>query len=169
VHRPTSRKSPTSGNAELTNKSLKDHGQKPKLTFPLGLKHPLYTSHVGVIQMKMCTPMFAGAPPPKFTGNGPTEDESSISKWNRDMIYYSRYLISLCVPWLEESSSLFERSTNKFCDLINAWNKKSATFIERQRFCVLSTFMTKGYWSSHKETAASAWRQQNADRWSEIK
>jgi hypothetical protein len=29
--------------------------------------------------------------------------------------------------------------------------------------------MTKGYWSSHNKTAASAWQQQNADWWSEIK
>jgi hypothetical protein len=29
--------------------------------------------------------------------------------------------------------------------------------------------MTKKYWSSHNETAASAWRQQNADWWSEMK
>jgi hypothetical protein len=29
--------------------------------------------------------------------------------------------------------------------------------------------MTKGYWSSHNVTAASAWRQQNADWWSKIK
>jgi hypothetical protein len=67
--------------------------------------------------------------------------------------------MDLCVPWLEESSPLFERSTNGFCSLTNAWNKKSATFIERQRFCVLSNFMTKGNWSSHNETAASAWQQ----------
>ena len=45
----------------------------------------------------------------------------------------------------------------------------SATFIERQRFRVLSNFMTKRYRSSHNETAASAWRQQNADWWSEMK
>jgi hypothetical protein len=85
------------------------------------------------------------------------------------MIYYSRYLIDLCVPWLEESSLLFERSTNRFCSLINEWNKKSATFIEPQRFCVLSDFMTKGYWSSHYEIATSAWQQQNPDWWSEMK
>jgi hypothetical protein len=36
-------------------------------------------------------------------------------------------------------------------------------------FCVLADFMTKGYRSSHNETAASPWRQQNADWWSEIK
>ncbi len=36
-------------------------------------------------------------------------------------------------------------------------------------FCVLSNFTTKGYRSSHNETVASAWRQQNADWWSEIK
>jgi hypothetical protein len=47
--------------------------------------------------------------------------------------------------------------------------QKSATFIEHQRFCVLSSFITKGYQSSHNETAASAWRQQNADWWSEMK
>ncbi len=29
--------------------------------------------------------------------------------------------------------------------------------------------MTKGHQSSHNETAVSAWHQQNADRWSEIK
>ncbi len=29
--------------------------------------------------------------------------------------------------------------------------------------------MTKGHQSSHNETAASAWRQRNADWWSEIK
>ncbi len=28
--------------------------------------------------------------------------------------------------------------------------------------------MTKGYWSTHNETAASVWRQQNADWWSEM-
>jgi hypothetical protein len=74
----------------------------------------------------------------------------------------------LTVPWLEESSPLFERSTKGFCSLINAWNKKSATFIECHCFCVLSNFMTKGHQSSHNETAASAWRQQHADWWSEI-
>jgi hypothetical protein len=68
---------------------------------------------------------------------------------------------------LEESSPLFERSTGGFCSLINEWNKKSVIFIERQRFRVLSNFMTKGYWSN--ETAASAWQQQNADWWSEMK
>jgi hypothetical protein len=47
--------------------------------------------------------------------------------------------------------------------------QKIATFIEHQHFCVLSNFMTKGYWSSHNETAASAWRKQNADWWSEMK
>ncbi len=67
------------------------------------------------------------------------------------------------VPWLEKSSPLFERSTSGFCSLINEWNKKSATFIERHRFCVLSNFMTKGYRSSHNETAASGWQQQNTD------
>jgi hypothetical protein len=28
--------------------------------------------------------------------------------------------------------------------------------------------MTKGHWCSHSETAASAWRQENAGWWSEI-
>jgi hypothetical protein len=85
------------------------------------------------------------------------------------MICYSRYLMDLCVPRLEESSPLFERSTNGFCSLIKTWNKKSATFIEHQCFHVLSNFMIKGHQRSHNETAASAWRQQNADWWSEIK
>ena len=35
--------------AELTNKSSKDCGCKPRPTFNLGTHHPLYTSHVGVI------------------------------------------------------------------------------------------------------------------------
>jgi hypothetical protein len=77
--------------------------------------------------------------------------------------------MDLCVPWLEKSSLLFERTMSGCCSLINEWNKKSAIFIERQRVCVLSNFMTKGYWSSHNETAASAWRQRNADWWSEKK
>ncbi len=55
--------------AELSNKSSKDCGHEPRPTFPLGINHPLYTSHVRVIRTKMCTPMFAGAPPPKFPGN----------------------------------------------------------------------------------------------------
>ncbi len=142
----------------MSNKSSKDCCRKPRPTFPLGTNHPLYASHVGVIQMKMYTPMFAGARPSNFPGNRPTKDESFISKWNKDMIYYSRYLMDLCVPWLEESSPLFERSTSGFCSLINGWKKTSATFIERQRFCVLSNFMTKGYRRSQNETAASAWR-----------
>jgi hypothetical protein len=90
--------------AELTNKSSKNCGHKPRPTFPLGINHSLYTCHVGVIRMKMCKPMFAGAPPPKLSGNRPTKDESSNLEWNKNMIYYSRYLIDLCVPWLEKSS-----------------------------------------------------------------
>jgi hypothetical protein len=46
-----------------------DRGQKPQPTFLLGLNHPLYSSHVGVTCMKLCTPMLAGAPPPKFPRN----------------------------------------------------------------------------------------------------
>ncbi len=65
--------------------------------------------------------------------------------------------MDLCVPWLEESPPLFERSTIGFCSLINEWSKTSKTLIECQCFCVLSNFMTKGYRSSHNETAASAW------------
>ncbi len=71
--------------------------------------------------------------------------------------------MDLCVPWLEEISPLFERSTSGFCSLINEWNKKSASFIEHQHFHVLSNFMTGEYRSSQNETAASAWRQRNAD------
>jgi hypothetical protein len=77
--------------------------------------------------------------------------------------------MDLCVPWSEESSPLFERSMNGFCSLINEWSKISATFIEHQRVCVLSNFMMKEYSSNHNKTAASAWRQQNVDWWSEIK
>jgi hypothetical protein len=77
--------------------------------------------------------------------------------------------MDLCVPWLEESSPLFERSTSGFCSLIDEWNKKSATFIERKSFCVLSNFMMKGYWSSHNSIAASAWQQHNPDWWLEIR
>jgi hypothetical protein len=85
------------------------------------------------------------------------------------MICYLSYFIDLCVSWLDESSLLYERSTEGFCSLINAWDKKSATFIECQLFYFLSNFTTKQHQSSHNETAASAWRQQNANRWSEIK
>jgi hypothetical protein len=56
-----------------------------------------------------------------------------------------------------------------FCSLVNKCNKKSATFIELQRFRVLSNFITKGYRSSLNETAASAWQQQNTDWWSKMK
>ena len=53
--------------AEFSNKSSKDRGCKTRPKFPLGINHPLYTSYVGVIEMKMCTPMFAGAPSPKIS------------------------------------------------------------------------------------------------------
>ena len=36
-------------------------------------------------------------------------------------------------------------------------------------FVFLSNFISKGYRSSHNETAATAWRQRNADWWSDIK
>ena len=85
------------------------------------------------------------------------------------MKYYSKYLIDLCVPWSDESELLFERSAIGFCKLVNTWNRKSATFIERQRFRFLSNFMSKGNRSSHNEIAATAWRQRNADWWSEMK
>jgi hypothetical protein len=58
--------------------------------------------------MKMCTPMLAGAPPPKFPGNQLIDDESRIHTWDIQMRYYSKYLIDLCVPWSDESGLLFE-------------------------------------------------------------
>jgi hypothetical protein len=47
----------------------KNRGRKPRPGFELGSDHLLYA--VGVIRMKMCTPMLAGAPPPSFPGNRP--------------------------------------------------------------------------------------------------
>ena len=41
--------------------------------------------------------------------------------------------------------------------------------MERQRFQFLSNFMSKGHQSSHNENAATAWRQHNAEWWSEMK
>jgi hypothetical protein len=119
--------------------------------------------------MKMFTPMLAGAPPPKFPGNLPVEDDSLIPKWNKDMQYYSKYLIDLCVPWSDESLPTFIRSPEGFCLLMSTWNKKLAPFLKCQRFQFLSNFMSKGHQSNHNENAATAWRQCNADWWSEMK
>ncbi len=87
----------------IRKKSDNSWGHKPRPGFQLGSGHPLYASHVGVNRMKMCTPMLAEAPPPKFSGNCPIKDESRISKWITDMKYYAKYLIDLCVPWPDES------------------------------------------------------------------
>ncbi len=113
--------------------------------------------------------MLAGAPPPKFPGNRPIDDESRIHTWDIEMKYYSNYLIDLCVPWSDESELLIERSAKGFCKLVNTWKRKSATFIEHQRFRFLSNFMSKGNRSNHNEIAATAWRQRNADWWLEMK
>ena len=43
-----------------------DRGRKPRPSFLLGVNHPLYSLHVAVICMKMCTPMLEGAPPLNF-------------------------------------------------------------------------------------------------------
>jgi hypothetical protein len=113
--------------------------------------------------------MLAGAPPPKFPGNRPIEDESRISKWITDTKYYAEYLINLCVPWSDESFPSFERTAKGFCLLVHAWSSKSATFIECQGYCFLSNFMSKGHQSIHNETAATARCQRNTDSWSEMK
>jgi len=55
--------------ATPSKNTMSDRGRKPRPSFLLGVNHPLYSSHVAVIRMKMCTPMLAGAPPPKFPGN----------------------------------------------------------------------------------------------------
>jgi hypothetical protein len=118
--------------ATFSKNTKNDRGQKPQPTFLLGVNHPLYSSHVGVIRMKMCTPMLAGTPPPKFPGNQLIDDESRIHTWDIEMRYYSKYLIDLFVPWSDESRLLFERSAIGFSTLVNTWNRKSVTFIERQ-------------------------------------
>ncbi len=115
-------------------------GRKPQPTFELGPGHPLYKSHVGVICMKMCTPMLAGATPPKFPGKLLVENELLIPKWNKDMQYYSKYLIDLCVPWSDESSPTFKESPEGFCLLISTWNKKSATFFGTSAFSISFQF-----------------------------
>jgi hypothetical protein len=119
--------------------------------------------------MKMCTPMLAGAPPPQFPGNRSIDNESLISDWNTNMKYYTKYLMDLCVLWMNESLPFFERTPEDFCALVNRWNSKSATFIQRQRFRFLSNLMLKGHQNSHNETAATAWQQRNANWLSELK
>jgi hypothetical protein len=126
-----------------------NRGRKSRPGFQLGSSHPLYASHVGVIRMKMCTPMLAGTPPPQFPGNRPIDNESLNSKWNTNMMYYTKYLMNMCVPWKNKSLPFFERTPKGFCALINRWNSKSATFIERQRFRFLSNFMSKGHRNNH--------------------
>jgi hypothetical protein len=55
--------------ASLAQNFDNSQGRKPGPCFQLGSGHPLYASHVGIICMKMCTLMLAGAPPPKFAAN----------------------------------------------------------------------------------------------------
>ena len=120
--------------SSLAKNSGNIRGHKPRPGFQLGSGHPLYASHVGVICMKMYTPMLAGAPPPRLPENRPIKDESRISKWISDMKYYAEYLINLCVPWPDESLPSFKRSVKGFFSLVHAWSSKSASFIERQHF-----------------------------------
>jgi hypothetical protein len=81
----------------------------------------------------------------------------------------NNYLINLGVPWSDKSLPSFERSAKGFCLLVHAWSSKSATFIEPQRFCFLSNFMSNEHQSSHNKTAATAWRQSNTNWRSEMK
>jgi hypothetical protein len=85
------------------------------------------------------------------------------------MKYYAKYLMNLCVPWMDETLPFFERTPKGCCSLVNTWNCKSATFIQHQHFGFLSNFMSKGHQNGHNESAATAWRQHNADWWSENK
>ncbi len=71
--------------ATPSKNTMSDRGRKPRPSFLLGVNHPLYSSHVAVIRMKMWTPMLAGTPPPKFPGNRPNHDESRIHIWNKEI------------------------------------------------------------------------------------
>ncbi len=98
----------------------KNQGRKPRPSFELGSGHPFYASHVGVICMKMCTPMLARAPSPSFPWNWPIDNKGLTKptlcgvvffKLNTFLIMFSQVLSidSTCSPrtWVYRGSIFF--------------------------------------------------------------
>jgi len=133
--------------------------------FDLGVTHPLFKSHQGVIRMKMHTAILAGRPPPAFPGNKPKGSDADTKSWQVQMEYFSKYMLDLLVPWNESSNTCFSRDANGFISMSKNWNSSKASLINRQRYQYLSNIMNKSHRSSRNATIATSRRERNVDLW----
>ena len=135
--------------------------------YSVGLEHPLYESHVAVIRTKFKTAVLAGRPPPVFPGNRPI-DKDQRRIWLDDMMYYSKYIMGLFLPWNGVSDSSFPFNPGGFLSLLDQWDKKGASFINKGRVNYISNIISKSYRSSSNESTSAAWRERNVDYWVEF-
>ena len=142
-------------------------GRKARKGFDLGPDHPLYTSHQGFIRAKMRTAMLGGSPPPSFPGNLPP-DPNDFATWKTKMDHFAKYLMGFIVPWQHGQEPMFSFDTDGLAKLIDAWDRRSASLVNRQRFRMIDNFIGKGNRNNHNEKIATFWRGRCAQFWSAL-
>ena len=157
-------------------KPCKSQGNTPRLgagrpsraMFPLDPGHPLYGEYEAVIHVKFRTAVLAGRPPPTFPGNKPSTADR-VDDWQATLDMFAKYVIDLLVPWQGKSELMFTRDGAGLADLLDKWDRSTATLVNRQRFRQLNNLMNRGYRNSRNELTTNFWRERNADYWADIK
>jgi hypothetical protein len=152
----------------LPKKGKQAHrGRHQRIGFDLGTNHPLYYSHHGFLRTKMRTAILAGQSLPKYPGNCPLENDRLCS-WIGEMDSYAKFLMCFMIPWTPGVEPAFAFDSTGLGLLLNEWDCRSASLLNRQRFRTINNFMSKGNRSNRNERTASAWRERDATRWKEI-
>ena len=64
--------------------------------------------------------------------------------------------------------SQFSFDTEGLCQAIHKWDRRKASLVNRQRFCMMDNFISKGNRSSKNEILAGQWREWCTDFWSQL-
>ena len=146
------------------NTLLSNKGRPPRDSFALRSSNPLFRDFVAIIRAKMCTPIFGGPPPPSFPGNIPDEEKRRLT-WQRDITCFAKYIIDTFVPWDFDGKSQFSRDPDGLASLLDLWDRRSSSLINRQRLRYIINIMNSRHRSSRNEGIASDWRDRNTDYW----
>jgi hypothetical protein len=141
-------------------------GRKPRKSFELGPNHPLFASHHAFIRIKMRTAMLGGRPPPTFPGN--QKSDPPDAEWSSDMDDYAAYVMNFMVPWTNMCKPIFSFDTKGFANLLNQWDRRIETLVNRQRFRIIDNLLSKTNRNSRNEQLATWWRNRCAQFWSEL-
>jgi hypothetical protein len=111
--------------------------------------------------------MLGGHPSPTFPGNSPTT-VLGRDEWMAEMDCFAKYVMGFMVPWDKDHEPEFTFDSSGLCNMIDQWDRRSASLVKRQRFRMIDNFISKENRNSQNKVFSGQWRERCAEYWSDL-